>query len=339
MFLKVQRFRLNVLLLGVLLGLFVAACDGGEDAPLPTLAAASGDAGISATRTLLDNPTLAPVVSEALTTPSAIPPSPTPFIPLAARVNGEPISEAAYERELARYMQGQASLGLQATPAEAREIVLNSMIDQTLMRQAAQEANIVIPTDVVAARVAQMREDAGSPEQFQAWLASNLYTEDELMGVVGNEMLVAEIVNQVTAAVPTTIEQVHASYVQVDDAALAQELLNQLRGGTPMAQIAQQHSIDRMTGENGGDLGWFTRGTLFVPQLEEAAFALEVGAFSEVVAVSDENGSKFYVVQLIERDNSRAMEPAQRSALIGQSIQEWISGLRAAAQIERLLES
>ena len=64
--------------------------------------------------------------------------------------------------------------------------------------------------------------------------------------------------------------------------AQAEALLQQLRDGADFAKLAQEHSEDTATAENGGDLGVFPRGQMVAP-FDEAVFALEVGALSEPV--------------------------------------------------------
>ena len=55
----------------------------------------------------------------------------------------------------------------------------------------------------------------------------------------------------------------------------------QLDGGADFAKLAKEHS-DCPSGGSGGDLGNFGRGQM-VPEFEQAAFALQVGASSDVV--------------------------------------------------------
>jgi peptidyl-prolyl cis-trans isomerase D len=61
------------------------------------------------------------------------------------------------------------------------------------------------------------------------------------------------------------------------------KLLGQIQGGADFAQIAQQSSRDTITKANGGDLGWFARGSLISKELEDAAFALKEGQTSRIV--------------------------------------------------------
>lgn len=62
---------------------------------------------------------------------------------------------------------------------------------------------------------------------------------------------------------------------------LINEFKQRIADGDDFAEIARTHS-DCPSGQDGGSLGTFGRGQM-VPAFEEAAFALEVGATSDVV--------------------------------------------------------
>jgi peptidyl-prolyl cis-trans isomerase C len=311
-------------LFSLVLLLLLAAC-GQEDtpAPLPTQASAAAPPAAP-------GETAAPTIEPTAT---AVPPTPTPVIPRAATVNGEPLYLSVYEQELARYEQAQAQSTFPPDP-EYRRLVLDALIESLLIRQAAAAAGIAVSPEAVDAQLAELRAAIGSDDDFNAWLAANQWTEAEFREALANEMVTGEMRDRVTASVPRVAEQVNARYLQVDNAALAQELRQRAVAGDDFAFLARQNSLDRITGENGGLLGFFARGSLLLPQVEEAAFALQPGEISEVIAVTDPNGLQtFYIVQVIERDPQRTLEADMQYVLLQRAFAEWLADLRQQAEI------
>ena len=75
-----------------------------------------------------------------LPTFTPVPPTATPP-PSVATVNGEYITAAEFQAELARYKSAQTALGITVSEEEANKVVLEDMIAQVLLAQAAREAN------------------------------------------------------------------------------------------------------------------------------------------------------------------------------------------------------
>jgi peptidyl-prolyl cis-trans isomerase D len=61
-----------------------------------------------------------------------------------------------------------------------------------------------------------------------------------------------------------------------------EEIRNEIRSGREFSEMASIYSEDPMTAEKGGDLGFFSRGSM-VREFEDAAFSLEVGGVSDPV--------------------------------------------------------
>jgi parvulin-like peptidyl-prolyl isomerase len=59
------------------------------------------------------------------------------------------------------------------------------------------------------------------------------------------------------------------------------EIKTAVEGGADFSEMARERS-DCPSGQEGGDLGWFSPG-MMVPEFDDAAFALGVGDSSEVV--------------------------------------------------------
>jgi parvulin-like peptidyl-prolyl isomerase len=180
---------------------------------------------------------------------------------------------------------------------------------------------------------------SGGDENFAAWLQANQWSEEEFHLALNAEMVTEKMVSFITADVPYAVEQVHARYLQVDDPVLAQSLLEQAQSGADFASLAQQYSIDRVTGDDGGDLGFFAKGMLLVPEVETAAFNLQPGALSEVIAASrsDGTGTAYYLVQLIERDPQREISANFRSQLLQQSFEKWLAEQWTQAEVIRFV--
>jgi parvulin-like peptidyl-prolyl isomerase len=327
-----ELFMRRTLLFLLFLPLLVLAC--GEDEPLPTVAPAINP----------DGAELAPpIVSEdpiVLPTETAVPITPTPDAPLAAMVNNEPLFLATFEAELARYEQAQVELGNPAGQADYGRAVLDALIEQLLIRQAAVAQGVVVTDEMIDQELANLLSVAKSADNFAAWLEVNHYSEAEFRAAVADGMIQEQMVTAVTADVPFAVEQVHARYIQVDDLNLANTLLAQIQNGDDFATLAQLHSLDRITGENGGDLGFFAAGTLLVPEVDAAAFALtEPGSVSQVITAVNRSGTPvYYLVQLIERDAERPLDAGVRSILLQQAFETWLDGLWQAADIVRLVE-
>jgi peptidyl-prolyl cis-trans isomerase SurA len=103
--------------------------------------------------------------------------------------------------------------------------------------------------------------------------------------------------------VPEEVDLSHIYVVPKPDSALevkTRQTLNAIRdsilAGGDFADFARRYSQDG-SGAGGGDLGWAKRGVVFVPEFEEAVFALKEKEISPVVKT--EFG--FHLIQLLER--------------------------------------
>jgi parvulin-like peptidyl-prolyl isomerase len=96
--------------------------------------------------------------------------------------------------------------------------------------------------------------------------------------------------------------------------AKAEEVLRRVRAGEDFAGLAREFSEDPGSKAQGGDLGWFGRGTMVKP-FEDAAFALKPNEVSGLV----ESPFGFHIIKLEERRggaNGQAEEVHARHILI-----------------------
>jgi hypothetical protein len=266
-------------------------------------------------------------------TPTALPPTatrvptPTPE-PLAATVNGQDILLSAYERELARCQAGLAAQ--HQDPAACPSAVLEGLVEQAVVEGAAAAAGLTVADADVDAALLDITNELGGPGALENWLQANRFAPDEFRQALQADLLRARLAEQV-AVVSETAEQVHARAILVPAEDTAQLVLGQVQAGADFATLALQYSRDLSSRAAGGDLGWFPRGLLTVPEVEEAAFALQPGETSGVVA----SALGYHIVQVIERDPARALSPAARQSLRAAAYAGWLEARLAEASIQR----
>ena len=281
---------------------------------------------LAACRGVVETPTpvpATPLPAQPTQTSTPFQPSPTPQ-PLAARVNGEAITLARYQAELARY---QAAVGTQlATEDEQR--VINDMVDQTLLAQAAAEAGFEVDAAAVQSRIEQLIAQLGSDQALVDWMAANGYTEDSFREDLAKSLAVAWMRDKIVSSVPTTAEQVHARQILLYNSEDANKALAEISSGKDFAALAAQYDPVAK-----GDLGWFPRGYLLDQKLEEAAFSLQPGETSQVI----ETKIGYHILQVIERDPARKLEADARLTLQMQALEQWLADRRANSEIQILL--
>lgn len=251
-----------------------------------------------------------------------------------ALVNGEPITRQAYERELARFEAGQAALGYTVADQNGyRQQVLNQMVEDVLFEQLAAERGITITDEEADAQINDMIAEYGQ-DYVDNWLEMNYYTREEFRDELRVSMLVQQLLPSDEELVPATAEQVHARHILVTSQGEAENVLTRLNNGEDFAAVAAEVSTDVTTRDSGGDLGWFPRGGLLVPEVEEAAFSLEPGQTSGVVP----SAWGYHIVQTLEVDPNREVQPEIRQQLKQKAIEDWLAQIRNAADIQQLVD-
>jgi parvulin-like peptidyl-prolyl isomerase len=209
------------------------------------------------------------------------------------------------------------------------------MIEMVLLEQAAIAAGVTV-TDQEVDDIVQADIAASGEQAFQDWLAANAMTQQEYWDASRQELLVRRAQMQIPAELPETAEHVHARHILVNTQEEAEAILAQLQEGADFATLAQTYSQDVTTRDRGGDLGFFPRGLLLAPELEEVAFSLAPGQISGVIH-SELLG--YHIVQVLEREERSISEQDKEMIIANQReiVRRWREQLWAAASIERYI--
>jgi parvulin-like peptidyl-prolyl isomerase len=129
-------------------------------------------------------------------------------------------------------------------------------------------------------------------------LAALGLTESQIRQLYESNVLREKLLDQTTADVPHSQEQVWARHILVADEATANMVRQRLQAGEDFAKVASEVSTDTATKAKGGDLGWFARGTM-VAEFEAAAFSLKVGEISQPV----KSQFGYHIIQVLAHAN------------------------------------
>jgi foldase protein PrsA len=220
-----------------------------------------------------------------------------------ATVNGQPISQAAFQARL------------EASPV-ARQ-VLQQMVQDTLIEQYAKNNNINVSDADVAAREEQLKANfpAGSWDEM---LKARGLTEDDVRSALREQLILDKALAKDVTITPAQIqtyfkknhaafdkpEQVTARHILVPNLATANKVEAALKSGGNFATLAKQYSIDPGSKDKGGDLGTFRRGQM-VPAFDKVAFSAPVGAISAPV----KSPFGYHIIQVTAR------EPGEKATL------------------------
>ncbi|MEI5682453.1 peptidylprolyl isomerase [Mesorhizobium sp. CGMCC 1.15528] len=257
------------------------------------------------------------------TKPAAAAPAPEAAKPVdpktvIATVNGQTITEADLELALGDLDQQFARL-----PAEQRRAAaLSATIEIQLL--AAEAKNKGLDKDPEFQRRMKFLQERALHSAVVESEVSKKITDEEIRARYDKEMADTPPVNEV-----------HARHILVKTKEEADAIIKQLDGGAKFEDIAKEKSTDAGSGTNGGDLGFFGPGQM-VPEFEKAAFALEVGKYTEQPVQSQ------FGWHVIKVEDKRTQQPPAfeqvkeqvRSLLLRDKYFELVKSLRGAAKVD-----
>lgn len=318
-----------VIPLSLILLLASAACGGGTPATptasVSTPVSAPASTPIPATETALPaEATAAPQAAVTQTDDNGLPLN-ADGVAVVAQVNGEDITLPAFERAIARRQAG--TLVADYNTLVAAE--LDTIIEQLLIEQAAEELGIAITDEQVEAEIASQRALVGSAPLYDP----TLYTEDEYREAQRQALLTPLVIEAIIAS-QEPVPEANARHIVVDTEAEAQVALARLQNGEAFEIVARELSKDVTTRDSGGDLGWFIAEDLpLTPELANAAFQMQPGQIAGPIPTQ----IGYHILQLLALGERQPSEVAQDPLLAQARFNTWLQALLSSATIERYL--
>ncbi|MCD4705459.1 peptidylprolyl isomerase [bacterium] len=173
--------------------------------------------------------------------------------------------------------------------------LLDRLITSNIVENMAEKYGISITDKELENNLAGYINDAGSEKEFEQ-IINNLYLWDinDFKNRLIKPVLLADKVNNYII----WSEELNKAEKQVADEILL--TLKKDSSQNKFIEIAKFRSEDLSTTEKGGDLGWFSKGTM-VKEFDEVAFNLSVGEVSNVVKTK----YGFHIIRVDEIDNEK----------------------------------
>jgi hypothetical protein len=171
-------------------------------------------------------------------------------------------------------------------------------------------------------------------ETYQQFLSSNNMSENDVLDGIRIDMRRDLMTTYLTSLLVSPAPQVHIRKLQLDTQKNAAKWLATLKAKNTDAEwstLAKQVSLDATSKDVGGDSGWIFRGGTD-GAIENWLFGLngqprvKVHELSPVI--KDVSGT-YDIVEALEIDPSRAVDPSQLSAAMTDALDHWLAGQRA----------
>src|SRR5829696_4644117 len=305
----------------------------------------------------------------------ATPPAPPKPVPaqlpdVLARVNGQAVNKADFER-MVRTIESRAG---QPIPPDRRDEILRGALDQlityTLLSQESKQRGVKVEPAELEGKMGQLKSQFPSQEAFDKALKERGMTLESLRKDAHVDLSVTKLVDAEVATLPGPSdadakdfydknqdkfkedEQVRASHilVKVDekaDATAKQKarakidgVLKQVKAGGDFAKLAQENSDDGSASQ-GGDLNYFGKGQM-VGAFDKVAFELKPGQVSDIVTTQ----FGYHIIKVVDHKTGRTVpfeeaQPKIKEYLTGQKKQQhadaFIEGLKKKSKIEVLI--
>ena len=267
-----------------------------------------------------------------------------------ATVNGKEIDHKRFQQAVQKLVSGEKG---RIRPEDAmlyQTVALQQVIDFTIMLNQAKR-NFSVGGGEMDQAIDQIMQANKIPNRDALKTALSNMGQDynDFKNNIKEEILVAKMVNKVRSQVaitPDDLREIRASHILVmprsndekgdfEARVKAEELLARIKKGESFSSLASKYSDDTGSSMAGGDLGFFTTGTM-VPEFDKAAFSLKPGEVSNIVKTSygyhiiKLEDTKLRKLKVKGKDlNEEALAEKQDQAL-----KKWMYDLKEKSKVE-----
>jgi foldase protein PrsA len=232
---------------------------------------------------------------------------------------------------------------------------LSYLIDNKIVEMEAEKENITISDEEKDAEMQQYIEAVGGEEAFTSTLEMYGLAKEDIETDIVNYLKIVKLLQPKIEITDEEIktyfdenkesfntkEQVQASHILTADEETAKEVKQKLDAGGDFVELAKEYSTDTSNAENGGELGYFSKGTM-AEEFENAAFSMNKGDISD--PIKTEYG--YHIIHVTDKKEAQEAvfedhKEKIREVLLDEAVQTeystWITEQREKLKIENTL--
>jgi peptidyl-prolyl cis-trans isomerase C len=290
-----------------------------------------------------------------------------------ALVNGSPISEQDFSREMTKVARQLQSAGRSVSESELPQLkknVLETLINRELLYQDSRKRGIKVRTNRVEEQIAAVKRGFPSDAEYEKTLERLEISEEEMRVQIKKGMAIEKLIEEkITPGLEVPEKEVKSYYnnrpelfkrpeqvkarhilIKVDPKATESQKVEarkkiteiqwKLKGGEEFAELAKAYS-EGPSAPKGGDLGYFGRGKMVKP-FEDAAFTLKPGEVSKPV----ETRFGYHLILVEEKKSASTVsyeevkEKLEQFLLRQKRVQKvntYVEKIKGKAQVERFM--
>lgn len=222
--------------------------------------------------------------------------------------------------------------------AQITQTVINELVEDQLIRQGDRKleqqqhvsASLLEPSsNAVTDTLNTFKKAFPANETYASFLQKDNLTEAEVRAAIAVHMRRDLLQKYLASQLVSPARQVHLRRIQTNSLGDAQRVFNQIHKTPNDSQLwttlAKKDSLDANSKNTGGDMGWVPHGT--------GDAAIDNWAYSpdrkvgDLTTMKDATGT-YDVVQVLEFDPSRAIDPTTLKAAQDNALSHWLEGAK-----------
>ena len=205
--------------------------------------------------------------------------------------------------------------------------------------EAASELQITVSDEDIAAEVRNRGSLAADVEptayaaEFKKQVDDSGLSESEYIQMLKASLLSQRVNDYFKFFAPASEPQVRGQYIAFDDQNKAKQALQRLQSGDAPDLVATQLGAASSSGSGKvTPVAWTPRPYigLLPKEVQDFLFGAQPNQLSDVLSV----GSAYYIVQLLERDDNRALDDKGKGTVAVRETNKWLDGLNTKLTIK-----